>query len=94
VAIDRFTGGAFEGALFSEEPLWQGPGFDLDVIIVEAEQIADPNVRKAFSLALSDLSAGRLALGAGAGRGNGFFRSAEGVQWNDNGAWCAQGGAA
>ncbi len=94
VAIDRFTGGAFEGALFSEEPLWQGSSITLNVVVAEAEQVDDIQVRKAFCLALTDLAEGRLALGGGSGRGNGFFKCADGVQWNDEGAWITQGGAA
>lgn len=69
-AIDRFTGGVRDRLLFSEELLWQTP--------VQLECLIDTNgvdtdSRRALRLALDDLLAGRLALGAGGGKGHGRF---------------------
>ncbi len=94
VSIDRFTGGArvLEGALFDEKPYYRGDGFILNVTVTEAEQIKEKKVRQALQAALLDLAGGRLALGAGAGRGNGYFRADIGVKWNPAGeAWLAGG---
>ena len=94
VSIDRFTGGArvLEGALFDEKPFYGGPGFKLQVAIVEPEEVTDAKMRKAFAAALEDLAQGRLAIGAGAGRGNGYFRAEGGVTWDEgSAAWIAGG---
>lgn len=88
VSIDRFTGGArtLEGALFDEKPYYRGEEFCLHIAVVDAEKIDDQPVRKAFEAALEDLVSGRLALGAGAGRGNGYFKGK--ITWNEPGqAW-------
>ena len=64
-----------------------------DAILVkaEADKISEPKVRQAVAAALDDLAQGRLALGAGAGRGNGYFRAEQGVQWTPAGdAWRAE----
>lgn len=72
VAIDRFTGGAINGALFSEETLLaQSESFQFD-IYVKNDMITE-NVRKAFEAALDDLCNGLLPLGGGTNRGNGCF---------------------
>jgi CRISPR/Cas system CSM-associated protein Csm3 (group 7 of RAMP superfamily) len=75
VSIDRFTGGAVDQHLFSERPLWQGEFLELKLTLLKADQ-KEPKTRQALKAALDDLACGRLALGAGAGRGNGFFESA------------------
>lgn len=93
VSIDRFTGGALvlQGALFDEKPFWKGEGFRLDVAVAESGKVENPIVRKALACALEDLASGRLALGAGSGRGNGFFRADDGVEWNEAGKqWIAE----
>ena len=89
VSIDRFTGGALPGALFSEKPFWKGEAIRLTIFIAEPEKAspADPNIRKALALALADLAEGRLPLGAGSGRGLGYFTSPSGVEWSDGGKW-------
>ena len=86
VAIDRFTGGAktMSGALFSERPFFKGNGFELKLTITEPDKIS-PNARKAFALALNDMASGRLSIGSGAGRGNGFFEALNGVAWSNEG---------
>jgi CRISPR/Cas system CSM-associated protein Csm3 (group 7 of RAMP superfamily) len=94
VSLDRFTGGArtLEGALFDEKPFYRGPGFSVTVQLTEADRIEGPQVRLALDAALRDLAEGRLAIGAGSGRGNGYFRAEQGVQWNEAGtAWLAGG---
>ena len=93
VSIDRFTGGALtlSGALFSESPIYRGAGFTLHVE-VELDPAIEQEARRAFERALNDLADGRLALGAGASRGNGFFRAPHGVRWSDGGKWLQEGG--
>jgi CRISPR/Cas system CSM-associated protein Csm3 (group 7 of RAMP superfamily) len=77
VSIDRFTGGASDSKLFSERPLWQGEFPELKLTVLDADQIPT-TTRQALKAALEDLVQGRLALGAGAGRGLGFFEPAPG----------------
>lgn len=92
VSIDRFTGGArtLEGALYDEKPYYRGKEFILKVSVTEADKVADPKARKALAAALNDLARGQLAIGAGAGRGNGYFSGS--LEWNDAGsAWLAGG---
>lgn len=92
VSIDRFTGGArtLEGALFDEKPYYRGNEFCLNIAVTDADAIHDQTIRKAFAAALQDLADGRLALGAGSGRGNGFFKGTLG--WNEPGAAWVGGG--
>ena len=85
-SIDRFTGGTINGALFSEELVWQ-KGITINIKIDHARATkVDSRIRKAFSMALDDLAQGRLALGAASNRGHGYF-SGEAIQWSDNGEW-------
>ena len=72
VSIDRFTGGAADSKLFSERPLWQGDFPELKLTILNANPVSR-QTRQALKAALDDLICGRLALGAGAGRGLGYF---------------------
>ena len=76
VSIDRFTGGALDGALFDERPVMGGTLY-LRVILGKSEEELEstcPNCVKALRQTLVDLAEGRLSLGAGGGRGNGFFK--------------------
>lgn len=86
VSIDRFTGGAIDGALFTEEVLY-AKGEEIlinllvnkkafqDVIRKESEIIIkSEEVRKAFESALDDICSGLLPLGGGVNRGNGCFK--------------------
>lgn len=78
VSIDRFTGGArtLTGALFSEQPVYKGPSIPLRIIIKDkAEITGEANVKEAFDLAVKDLTEAQLAIGSGAGRGNGYFKA-------------------
>lgn len=72
VAIDRFTGGSFQGALFTEKVI-QGGHVKLDVTIMPPAdgQPEDPTIRQALDAALDDLRHGRLPLGGGVNRGLG-----------------------
>ncbi|MDI7268382.1 MAG: RAMP superfamily CRISPR-associated protein, partial [Myxococcota bacterium] len=83
VSIDRFTQGPVDGHLFTEAPLYGG-GFRLEMAVDTRGEV-DPNVKKAFRLALEDLVEGRLAIGAGGNRGHGFCRGK--VKWDDEGKW-------
>lgn len=74
VSIDRFTGGAIAGALFSEEVIYgEAENLVLD-IFVEPEAFSDVNsVDEALTLALKDVCTGMLPLGGGTMRGHGCF---------------------
>ena len=73
VSIDRFTGGAIDGALFSEETLYaKGQTFELK-FVVNNSAFLDRDVQAAFENTLKDLCSGMLPLGGGVNRGNGCF---------------------
>lgn len=73
VSIDRFTGGAIDGALFNEETLYaKGQSFNLK-LIVNNDTFKDEDVQTAFENTLRDLCSGMLPLGGGVNRGNGCF---------------------
>jgi hypothetical protein len=78
VAIDRFTGGAIEGALFSEKTSYgKGQTFEMtimakrDALIVRSDK--DVTTQEALEGALQDICKGLLPLGGGVNRGNGVF---------------------
>lgn len=74
VSIDRFTGGAIDGALFNEETLYaKGQSFNLK-LIVNNDAFKDEDVQTAFENSLRDLCSGMLPLGGGVNRGNGCFK--------------------
>ena len=70
VAIDRFTGGAMDGALFSEEVTVTDEHFALYILVKEG---MNSDYLKAFECALNDLCTGMLPLGGGTMRGHGCF---------------------
>ncbi|RME93562.1 MAG: hypothetical protein D6767_00685, partial [Candidatus Hydrogenedentota bacterium] len=72
VKIDRFTGGAIDGALFSERVLYGGT-LPLTMEYHPSGNEADPDAKKAFLEALKDLANGLLPLGAASAKGHGFF---------------------
>lgn len=73
VAIDKFTGGVMDGALFTEKAT-TGRGLSLtEHIYVRQEALADPDIRTAFQQALRDIADGLLPLGGGVNRGHGTF---------------------
>lgn len=76
VSIDRFTGGASEGALFTEKVTYAGEQvFILNIKV--AENILQPESQKAVKTALQrtlrDICNGMLPLGGGTNRGHGCF---------------------
>jgi CRISPR/Cas system CMR subunit Cmr4 (Cas7 group RAMP superfamily) len=74
VSIDRFTGGAIDGALFNEEALYaKEQSFNLK-LIVNNDAFKDKDVQTAFENSLKDLCSGMLPLGGGVNRGNGCFK--------------------
>ena len=87
--IDRFTGGVRNHVLYAEEVVSLEEPFHLRLTILAAGKISGP-VRKALGKTLEDLVRGRLGLGAGSGRGHGFFEGK--IDWSDDGAWL-EGGA-
>ena len=82
VAIDRFTGGAMNSALFNEEVVYsKGTNYEL-TIHLDKTSLQKDNEKKedvekyieAFELALDDLKTGMLPLGGGTMRGHGRFK--------------------
>ena len=87
VSIDRYTAGSRDGMLFNERPFYKGEVPALEITFDTSEEI-DKKVRVALERALDDLVSGRLAIGSGTGRGNGFFGEGSKVEWNTTGkAW-------
>jgi len=72
VSIDRFTGGAIDGALFNEEVAYSEKEFELN-LWVENDVLESNNIKRAFEQTLKDLSKGQLPLGGGTMRGHGCF---------------------
>ncbi|MDD4149934.1 MAG: RAMP superfamily CRISPR-associated protein [Bacteroidales bacterium] len=76
VSIDRFTGGAIDGMLFSEETIYgKGSNFELKILVNKAVFNNDygKTIKEAFESALNDICTGMLPLGGGVNRGNGIF---------------------
>lgn len=73
VAIDKFTGGVMDGALFTEKTTIGRGQTRVEHIYVRREALADRDVRAAFEQALHDLTDGLLPLGGGVNRGHGIF---------------------
>ncbi len=73
VAIDRFTGGARDGALFTQEVTGSNAVITLD-LYVHQDALNDKAVKAAWEEALIDLTTGRLALGGGTAKGHGAFK--------------------
>jgi CRISPR/Cas system CSM-associated protein Csm3 (group 7 of RAMP superfamily) len=80
VAIDRFTGGAIDGALFSEKTTYvkeKDKPFEM-TLLVKNEMLSKKDkknvtVGDALEVALQDICKGMLPLGGGVNRGNGIF---------------------
>jgi len=70
VAIDRFTGGAIDGALFQEKTVASSDGFDLEIFLDKS--VKDKEL-EAFEEALKDICNGMLGLGGMNTKGHGFF---------------------
>lgn len=81
VAIDRFTGGAIDGALFSERATYvtdNNKWFTLTVLVPKAilekeDETGEKIYQSALEEAMKDICKGMLPLGGGVNRGNGVF---------------------
>ncbi len=73
VAIDRFTGGSMDGALFTEKVINGRDCVITLTIDVLKDSIKDDNIRNAFEESLHDIADGLLPLGGSVNRGNGAF---------------------
>ncbi|MCR9290708.1 MAG: RAMP superfamily CRISPR-associated protein [Bacteroidetes bacterium] len=74
VKIDRFTGGAYNGALFQEKALQSNQQITIN-FWVNQNGLKDDNYLKAFELTLEDLKMGHLALGGATTKGYGVFKA-------------------
>ncbi|CZE45797.1 RAMP superfamily CRISPR-associated protein [Campylobacter geochelonis] len=72
VAIDRFTGGAIEGALFQERVVAKQPEFCINLLL--NSKGIDEKTINAFEMALDDICKGMLPLGGMTTKGHGFFK--------------------
>lgn len=73
VAIDRFTGGAIDGALFSEKTTYgKGHNFTF-TILANQKALSGDKIQESLEAALKDICKGLLPLGGGVNRGNGMF---------------------
>ncbi len=76
VAIDRFTGGAREGALFDEKVCYQTGNTEKITFTLQLNAKAcrdNPEAQQAFEAALKDISTGMLPLGGKTTKGLGAF---------------------
>lgn len=73
VSIDRFTGGAIDGALFSEKNTYGRGNVYTMTIWANKEALSDSNIELSLENALIDICNGLLPLGGGVNRGNGTF---------------------
>jgi hypothetical protein len=74
VAIDRFTGGARDGALFSEKvSYFEDTDQTLEIDIVVENTNLSKNVIEAFESTLTDVCKGLLPLGGMTTKGHGIF---------------------
>lgn len=80
--IDRFTGGVQQGALFSEELLYQ-PKFTLKIWL-ERDTHLDGAMQKALCDTIEDLKLGLLPMGAGSGRGTSLVMPQSDKPWTLN----------
>ena len=74
VSIDRFTGGAIDGALFQEKTVAKNGDNDWYEIEILLEKTIQREELKAFELALNDITTGMLSLGGATTKGHGVFR--------------------
>jgi hypothetical protein len=72
VKIDRFRGGAKEGALFQEKVVTTDDELEIEIILEQLNKL-DKNYIQAFEMALKDLATGMLPLGGSVNRGHGVF---------------------
>jgi CRISPR/Cas system CSM-associated protein Csm3 (group 7 of RAMP superfamily) len=72
VAIDRFTGGAMDGALFSEKVSQKNGMIELNIHLLD-HKASEPEIIVAFEKALKDVCKGLLPLGGMTTKGHGIF---------------------
>ena len=70
VKIDRFTGGAMDGALFQEKTVASDETFEIEILV---EKEIDETIIKAFEETLKEISTGMLPLGGSVNKGHGIF---------------------
>lgn len=70
VAIDRFSGGAIEGALFQEKTTHFDNEFKMEILLLD--NVCSDEL-EAFENALNDICNGMLPLGGATTKGHGFF---------------------
>ncbi len=73
VAIDRFTGGSMDGALFSEKVTSYDKELEIDIYLEKLENKKAIDAIKAFEDALCDICKGLLPLGGMTTKGHGMF---------------------
>lgn len=73
VSIDRFTGGARAGALFTQEVSASGQWPAMDIFIA-SEALKDPAIKAAFEKTLTDLCNGLLPVGGSTAKGHGALK--------------------
>jgi CRISPR/Cas system CSM-associated protein Csm3 (group 7 of RAMP superfamily) len=70
VSIDRFTGGAIDGALFQEKTVTDNREYEIELLLhekIEGDEL------EAFEHALTDITTGMLPLGGSTTKGHGIF---------------------
>jgi len=70
VSIDRFTGGAIDGALFQEKTIAQKDMWEIEILLDTSVQEKE---LEAFEKALKDITTGMLSLGGMTTKGHGVF---------------------
>ncbi|MDQ7060880.1 MAG: RAMP superfamily CRISPR-associated protein [Sulfurimonas sp.] len=70
VSIDRFTGGAIDGALFQEKTIAQKDELEIEILL---HKDVVGTEKEAFESALTDITTGMLALGGMTTKGHGVF---------------------
>ncbi len=70
VSIDRFTGGAKDGALFQEKTIADDREYEIEILL---HKDVNDKERKAFENALEDITIGMLPLGGATTKGHGVF---------------------
>lgn len=75
VAIDRFTGGGIDGALFSASVASTKAATEFKIFVQKSAFKADKNIEKALRAAIKDLEEGRLQLGGQTTKGHGVFQA-------------------
>ncbi len=73
IAIDRFTGGTIDGALFDEKVIYSDMPIVLKIAVEKNTFREDTKIQEAFECALKDISTGMLPLGGGVMKGYGCF---------------------